>query len=195
MILNTAQWQSITDVGDAAVMLPVAVVLIVWLAAGRAWKLAALNCVVLGIGLGLVTLTKVTYVAWGFGFPKLPLFVISGHAMLATMVLMAASYYLLARRALEWRLGAVFVAFCVGGLVAASRVMVNAHPFPEALVGFMLGAALGAMLVRAAIAARPPTQTPAYLFICLIAVFAISYGQQAPSNRLILDIARKAATL
>jgi membrane-associated phospholipid phosphatase len=195
MVLNLDDWQAITDVGDAAIMLPVAAVVITWLALGRAWKAALLCGAVVVGGMGLVMVSKLGYVVWGLGLPRFNFFVISGHAMLATLVLMLTSHFLAGKapRAVRWPV--VLLAMCTGALVALSRVMVKAHPMSEVVVGFVLGALLGLLIIRCATAIRPSRLLPWHLGVALLPVVMLTYGQQMPSNRLIIELARKIVAL
>ena len=92
-------WTVFTNIGDAAVTLPVAAVCACWIALFNV-KLAFRWIVMLSAGIAIVGASKIFYAGWGISFPASHFRVISGHAMLSTCVWMVA----LALQLQWWRL-------------------------------------------------------------------------------------------
>jgi hypothetical protein len=62
-------WHAFTNIGDAAVTLPVAIVCAGWIAMSNL-RLAFRWGLVLSAGMALVGATKILYAGWGVSFPE-----------------------------------------------------------------------------------------------------------------------------
>jgi hypothetical protein len=60
-------WYSITSLGGAAVTLPLAIAISLWLALGYSWRMAAGWLLLLSVAIGVVTVTKLAFLGWGVG--------------------------------------------------------------------------------------------------------------------------------
>jgi len=139
-------WPAITRLGEAGIVLPVALALGVWLLiSARSVRLASCWFVPLVLAVVLTTVSKVAFLGWGMGIALIDFTGFSGHAMFA-----AAVYPMLAwamTRPLRDRgyhgVQALGLIACYGlaALVAVSRVKIGAHSASEAIAGFGLGAA------------------------------------------------------
>src|SRR5712692_9155992 len=88
-------WMKITGFGGTAVMMPAAAVIVAWLLAGRAWRMALWWCLLFSFGIGIVVATKLAFIGWGIGVRSLDFTGISGHSMRATAVIPVMLYLLL----------------------------------------------------------------------------------------------------
>ena len=78
-------WSEISNIGDAALTLPIALTCAAWLALTD-WRLAARWGVLLAAGMGVVGATKILYAGCGIELARFDFRVISGHTMLSTSV-------------------------------------------------------------------------------------------------------------
>lgn len=138
--------------GDFGLILPLAAVIAVWLAAARAWSLAAWWSVLFALALCMVGLSKIVYLGWGGGWPALSFKSFSGHATGAMAVYPMLFCVMLPEP--HWR-GVGLAAGALGaGLLALLLVAVGEHSPAEAAAGCLLG--LIACLGSLAIAGLPP---------------------------------------
>ncbi|CAH2902644.1 MULTISPECIES: phosphatase PAP2 family protein [Paraburkholderia] len=176
-------WTVFTNIGDAAVTLPVAAVCACWIALFNV-KLAFRWIVMLSAGIAIVGASKIFYAGWGISFPASHFRVISGHAMLSTCVWMVA----LALQLKWWRLPpslGIAAGMGIGALTGVSRLMDLSHTLPEVIAGWILGAIVGLMFLRKALSEQSERARPAWLAASLLFVCALAYGHQAPLQRLI----------
>jgi hypothetical protein len=170
-------WLAVTDLGDAAVTLPLAASLLVYLFLVR-WPRAALSWAAAIVACALaVTALKLTLLSCGGawrGVAASP----SGHAALAAAVYGAvvavAGRQLGRRAAVLLRVTALAVVVAIG----MSRVAVGAHTVPEVLIGMAIGA-LAAAAFHHAIADSPQRSPPAWpwLAAATVAVVMALHGQ------------------
>ncbi|HEX2531385.1 MAG TPA: phosphatase PAP2 family protein [Burkholderiaceae bacterium] len=182
-------WWKITFFGDTVVLLPAALTIAVWLAIGRAWRMAAIWCVLFSVGLTLVAATKIAFVGWGIGIRSLDFTGFSGHAMRATAVIPAMLYLILQRTPRTVRITGVMFGFAVGALISFSRVVVHAHSVSEMVLGAMLGALISIWFIRAStdIPNSPPNRW--LIAFSLAGVFGTSHAQPAPTQHWINGVA------
>jgi membrane-associated phospholipid phosphatase len=176
-------WTVYSNVGDAAVTLPVAIVCAVWIAKTDlrlAWRWAlTLGCAMLPVGA-----SKILYYAWGVSLPLAHFRVISGHTMLSTAVWAVA----LALQLRWWRLPAfpgIVAGLLVGALTGASRVHGHSHSVAEVLVGWIIGTLAAAVFLRAALRVEAKPFSPVWSTLCLLVVSTLAYGHTAPFQELI----------
>ncbi|MEC5406146.1 phosphatase PAP2 family protein [Paraburkholderia sp. MPAMCS5] len=176
-------WNAFTNIGDAAVTLPVAAVCAFWLARFN-FKLACRWVAALAVGVGIVGASKIIYAGWGLSLPGSDFRMISGHAMLSTSVWMVA----LALHAKWWRLPpsiGIVSGLAIGALTGIARVMDLSHSLPEVISGWILGALVGLFFLRAALSAEFERLKPVWSSASILFVCALFYGHQAPLQRLI----------
>ena len=87
-------WGFITDFGDSAVTVPIALAVVAWLLASHAWRGAASWSLLFGAGAFSVFCTKVAYAGWDIGVPQIDFTGVSGHAFTSTSVFTVAGYFL-----------------------------------------------------------------------------------------------------
>jgi hypothetical protein len=147
-------WLAITRWGEAQIMLPVALLLALWLAwRGRLVKLAAAWLLALAGAVGLTVVSKVAFIAYGWGFAPLDYTGISGHSMFAAAIYpvsgVVAVLALGGERAAAWRTAGLAAGIAIALLVGVSRIVIGAHSVIEVALGLGAGglasaAALGA---------------------------------------------------
>jgi membrane-associated phospholipid phosphatase len=131
-------WLLFTRLGEAQLLLPLALAGAAWLAwhggqaaLARRWLLA------LAAAVALTTASKLAFMGWGLGLAAWDFTGFSGHAMCAAAVLPVLAWMGLRGRPWGYGLGLGLAA-----LIAFSRVQVSAHSLSEALSGLVLGAAV-----------------------------------------------------
>jgi membrane-associated phospholipid phosphatase len=176
-------WTIFTNVGDAAVTLPVAVICAIWIAKsdpGLAWRwVVTLSC-----GMLLVGASKILYYAWGLSLPMTHFRVISGHTMLSTAVWVVT----LALQLRWWRLPAfqgIVAGLLLGALTGASRVHGHSHSVSEVLVGWVIGAIAASTFLRVALRVEFGQFQPVWSTLCLVLVSTLTYGHKAPFQDMI----------
>jgi membrane-associated phospholipid phosphatase len=144
-------WQFITRLGEAQILLPVALALSWWVARrSEARPVVQRWLALVAIAALLTTVTKVAFLGWGVGSGALNFTGLSGHAMFAAAVYPPLLYFTAASRSTHWRRAAWLAGYAIALLVAVSRVMVEAHSWSEVVSGFCVGAAAsGSALVMA----------------------------------------------
>jgi len=140
---------ALTQLGDAAVTLPVVTAVLLWLVWQRAWRPAAywlaaasfgtLLTVILKAGFGLPRPLSLYDGSLAFGFP-------SGHAAMS-MVIFGFLAVLTARElSLRGQLAVFSVVALLAGLIAFSRLYLGAHWLSDVLGGLSFGIAWVALL-------------------------------------------------
>lgn len=133
-------WIKFVDIGDTAIMLPMAGAIAAWLVAGRAWKLALCWSVIFSAGLTVVALSKIVFLGWGIGIPLLDFKALSGHAMRTTAVIPVMLYLLLQWSTPIVRAAGILLGIVFGVIMVFCLVAFNFHTVSEAIGGCVLGA-------------------------------------------------------
>jgi membrane-associated phospholipid phosphatase len=176
-------WHAFTNIGDAAVTLPVAIVCAGWIAMSNL-RLAFRWGLVLSAGMALVGATKILYAGWGVSFPEIEFRVISGHTMLATSVWTVTIALLLRSWGLLATVGVVG-GLIVGACTGLARVFDHSHSLSEVAIGWVVGAVVGAVFLRACVNAKLEQFRPMAVTITLLVVSTLAYGHTTPFQRLI----------
>lgn len=174
----------LSNLGDAAFVLPLALVCALWLRSVD-MRLALRWCILLGIGMGFVGLSKILYAGCGFEIAAIQLRMISGHTMLAASIYTVAGGLLMGGFGGGWyRLGAAG-GLALAAAIGASRIMQDAHTPAEVVAGWVLGAAIAALFLARVF--EEPRKMPRALVAGagLLAVSSIAYGHHAPFQRMI----------
>ncbi|RQZ09489.1 phosphatase PAP2 family protein [Burkholderia sp. Bp9031] len=174
-------WTSISHLGDAALIVPLAAVCSAWLATSmHGWRITVSWLMLLGGGMLAVGLTKILYAGCGIEIQTIHFRVISGHTMLAASVWPMA--FLLALHD-GWHVRA-HVALLPGSALAAAvataRVFDHAHTVSEVTTGWIIGTLVTVTLLRwkAAPVLLPWRRSPAAA--SMLAVSSIAYGYSSP---------------
>ena len=140
-------WQNLSLMGSLAVTGPIGVAIAVWLLAGKSWRLTLSWCLLFGLGMALVVMTKVAFIGWGLGFESVEFAGFSGHAMRAAAVFPVAFFLAFRAKGPAARNWALMAGIAVAVLIAVSRVFVMAHSVSEAVTGCVLGLAVAGVFV------------------------------------------------
>ncbi|MEM5342943.1 phosphatase PAP2 family protein [Paraburkholderia azotifigens] len=176
-------WTVYSNVGDAAVTLPVAIVCAIWIAKTDL-RLALRWALTLSLGMLPVGASKIVYYAWDISLPLAHFRVISGHTMLSTAVWAVA----LALQLKWWRLPAfpgIAAGLLLGALTGASRVHGHSHSVAEVLVGWVIGMIAATVFLRTALQVEYKPVRPVWSTFALLAVSTLAYGHTAPFQDLI----------
>lgn len=177
-------WSLISNLGDAALTLPVALACAVWLAVTDR-RLAVRWVVCLAAGMALVGLTKILYAGCGIEFQQFDFRVVSGHTMLATAV-WTVTFSLLWGNGATFRWVAPVAGLSAGAIMGAVRVFEDAHTVSEAIAGWIVGALVALFFLRAR-SARLRLSSPIIAGVGLLLVTSIAYGHRSPIQGLIVE--------
>ncbi|GAB3628868.1 phosphatase PAP2 family protein [Pandoraea terrae] len=184
-----AFWITLTNFGGAAVTVPAAAAVTVWLAIGRVWRMALIWALLFVGGALLVVTTKVLFLGWGIGIRALDFTGISGHAMQAAALFPTMAYLVLQDRSQRIRLGGVALALLFSAGVAASRVALAAHSVSEAVAGCVVGFAVSAAFIYLTRKLDTPKLRMLPVALSLFALVAFLHGESVPTQRWITDVA------
>jgi PAP2 superfamily len=176
-------WNVFSNIGDAAVTLPVAALCAGWIALYDV-RLALRLVGALAAGVAIVGATKILYAGWGISIPAADFRVISGHTMLSTSVWMVA----LALQLKWWRqppVAGVVAGMAIGACTGISRLMNLSHSLPEVFSGWILGVLVAAFFLRAAGNIELERFRPVWSTLSLLLVSMLAYGHEAPFEYLI----------
>ncbi|WP_395062713.1 phosphatase PAP2 family protein [Paraburkholderia silvatlantica] len=182
-------WYSITNLGGAGLTLPLALAIALWLMVGYSWRMAASWVLVLGLAIGLVTLTKIAFLGWGVGVRELDFTGISGHAMLSTAVYPVAFFLMLQGTPSFVRAAGVTIGLAVGLAVALSRVVLDAHSPSEAVTGCVVGALTALVFARYWWQAQAQRISAAVVALSLTALTVALHNVHVPTHRWVTNIA------
>jgi hypothetical protein len=129
----------ITGLGDAALLLPAAALLLLYLVRTRSWRAATGWVAVLTLCAGLTVVAKMVFHACGGQFPALDIRSPSGHTSLSTTFYGCGALMLSAHQSWGRRLAALLASVGLSVAIAASRVALHAHTTEEAAAGFAIG--------------------------------------------------------
>ncbi|WP_028202955.1 phosphatase PAP2 family protein [Paraburkholderia nodosa] len=182
-------WYSITNLGGAGLTLPLALAIALWLMVGYSWRMTASWVLVLGLAIGLVTLTKIAFLGWGVGVRELDFTGISGHAMLSTAVYPVAFFLMLQGAPSFVRAAGVTIGLAVGLAVALSRVVLDAHSPSEAVTGCVVGALTALVFARYWWQAQAQRISAAVVALSLAALTIALHNVHVPTHRWVTNIA------
>ena len=183
-------WTAITNLGDAAVMIPAVGAIGLWLCWLRAWGLAARWFLLVGLAVGAVVATKLAFLGWGIGSEALDFTGISGHSTLATSVMPILAALLASTGPRGARLAAMSAGYALGVLIAASRAVLHFHSLSEIAAGCIVGG-LVVLLLASRIGALPAPRYASILPLAtaLMVIMLCADGDRAPSDHLLRQAA------
>ncbi len=169
--------QSLTNFGDAAVLLPVAAVMFLWLFSMVGRRQALMWGLALLVAGGGTALLKIFFFACGS--PGAALESPSGHASMSTLVygglaLVAGSESEAWPRVAAGAAGAALVV-----AIALSRVALGTHSVSEVAVGLVIGAAALGIFAHSYLAGRPVGRHVWPLFVAAAILAALLHGSSA----------------
>ena len=175
-------WNAISDFGDAAVTLPLAVGCAIWIASSDR-RLAAYWLIFLAAGVALVGTTKILYAGCGVEVDENGFRILSGHTMLLSAVWMICIALFLRRAGLA-SVG-ITLGLTSSALIGAARVFEEAHTVSEVIAGWLLGSTVALVFVRALEKSHVRLRGTAVAAASLLLVSGIAYGHHAPFQSLI----------
>jgi membrane-associated phospholipid phosphatase len=175
-------WNAISNFGDAAVTLPLAVGCALWVAACDR-RVAAYWLIFLSVGMAIVGATKILYAGCGIEIRDIGFRVVSGHTMLSSAV-WTTCIALFLRRAGLMSVG-VTLGLVSGAIIGAARVFEEAHTLSEVVAGWALGSAIALIFVRSLEKSRIKLRGTAVAASSLLLVSGVAYGHHAPLQTLI----------
>lgn len=172
-------WHSLTRLGEALILLPAALLLMVWLVRVHDTRKALCWLGAVIVAAFLTTVTKIAFLGWGVGIAAFDFTGVSGHTMFA-----AAIYPLLARTAVgtskrHWQQLATAGGVLLALLIGVSRVMVHAHSWSEVIAGLAVG--FGATAVAMMLARVPHSRPPRWVLAC-VALWLAAMPATAPAS-------------
>lgn len=141
-------WSTLLHLGDIELTLALAAAISAWLLTARAWRMAFWWSALFALGIGVVTASKVAFMAWGLTLHSLDFKAISGHATGVTAVFPTLLYLLAQTRGAPAQAAAIAAGLLLGCLMAALLVALDEHSVAEALAGWLVGAAVSLGAIR-----------------------------------------------
>ncbi|RQR37408.1 phosphatase PAP2 family protein [Burkholderia sp. Bp9142] len=174
-------WTAVSDLGDAAMTLPLAVVCIAWLTRSTAGRHHAASwALMLAAGMALVGATKMLYAGCGIQIRAIDFRVISGHTMLAAAVWPMTCVLALSGGAQLRASASLSLGLALGALIGVARVFDDAHTPSEVVAGWVVGSTVALAFVWRHGAPRVDARYRALVAGSLLAVSAVAYGRHAP---------------
>jgi membrane-associated phospholipid phosphatase len=173
---------ALTEFGDAAVTLPLAAAICLWLVlsgAGRAAGWWAVSIVLCG---GVTAVSKVFF--WGCP-PISDLHSPSGHTSLSTLVYGATTLIAAFEGGDRRRPVAIAAGFGLVLAIGVSRLLLDAHSVPEVLLGWLIGGAALALFGWEYRRCRPPDARLAPLLVGIAVLASLMHGQQLHAEELL----------
>jgi membrane-associated phospholipid phosphatase len=182
-------WVHVTELGDSAVLLPLALVIVLWLRV-HCWRVAAVWAALFCVDGAVVVLSKLLFMGWGLHPAGLDFTGLSGHSALSMLVFPTLGQLLGAGRRASLRWALPLLGALLAAAIVVSRVKTHFHTPIEAALGGLWGAGLAIValwhLPRERINIhRGAWFLPAAILLPLI----LSYGQIFPSYKLLENIA------
>lgn len=169
----------ITELGDAAVTLPLALTIVFWLLWRRAWRDALYWLGALGFGMIAVTIIKLmsqvprpVSLYSGAEFYSFP----SGHATMSTVIYGLLAVFIASSLRPNWRWPVYACATLIIIAISFSRLYLGAHWLADVTAGLALGTSGIALLAMAYTRHRSMPVSGAGLPIVAVLVFLVSAG-------------------
>lgn len=168
-------WHLITRLGEAEIVLPVALLGALALALRPNRRRRALGWLLfIGISAAITTVSKVAFIGWGLGWATINFTGVSGHAMFATAIYPLLLRTLLGGNTQPRQRLALALGCALALLVGVSRVIVGAHAWSEVLAGWLLGAA-ATCAVLALVETEDFAWRPLWPFLPVMPIMSIAF--------------------
>jgi membrane-associated phospholipid phosphatase len=178
----TAFLATVTDFGDAAVLLPLAGIIPLWLLAMRQSRAALWWGVAVALCAGGIAVLKIYFYACP---PLAALHSPSGHTSLSTLVYGAIAL-IVAMEAARWQRVLIYGAGATVILaIAISRVLLGAHSPLEASFGLVVGLVTLAIFAQAYLAHRPAEISLRPLLVSAALLLVVLHGQELHAEELL----------
>jgi membrane-associated phospholipid phosphatase len=191
-------WQVLTRLGEAQILIPAAVLMVLLLTARSETRRFAFNWMVLTtVATVITTASKLAFLGWGYGLAELNFTGFSGHAMFAAAIYPVLALAVVPGDSQGGRKFALALGCALALMVALSRIMVGAHSGSEVLAGLLLGGTASALAIRLASLPSPRVHP---VFPVMLVVWFLWVPFKMPSSqthswvtRLALDLSGHAA--
>lgn len=185
-------WSSVTALGDSAVLLPCASLMLLSLCVapptrGLAWRWAALFLAVAG----LVAASKLIFMSWGWGIRRLDFIGLSGHSAMASIVWPSLIGLLCGHAPRRWRLAAWATGLLLALLVAVSRLMLHVHSTAEVISGLIVGATAALAFLFRYDTRWQLSRIRWLLGVSILVILPLVYGHRFPSERILRVVAQQ----
>jgi membrane-associated phospholipid phosphatase len=182
-------WQFLTDFGDTAVTVPLAILVLGVLLAAKQLRLAiGWGLVIIGVAAATAGL-KLAFTVCGYKLAGSGVMSPSGHTAMSVAVYGGLAAVVAASRNGRGRAAVIAMAGVFTIAIALSRIIVGYHTPIEVAVGLMVGvAALGAMTLVAA-RYRAEHLPLGWLVAGALVVFVLFHGARWPAERAIHRLA------
>jgi len=182
-------WWFLTDFGDSAVTLPLALAVALALAAGRRWRAVVLWIGCIGFAGAATGSLKLLMKACHAPLSDTALVAPSGHTAMSLTVYGGLAL-LVARHLPDWRGRlALLAAAVLAPAIGVSRVVIGAHTVAEVAAGSAVGL-LALLVLHLLLPRQDPFALPlAWLAAALAVVLAASHGEHWPIEELLRDLA------
>ncbi|AZN35161.1 phosphatase PAP2 family protein [Iodobacter ciconiae] len=132
-------WFSITRLGEAGLLLPLALALLLGLALMRAHSLCAQFALRLLLATIITLASKIAFFAAGLGISAIDFIGFSGHTLLSTAILPVLSGWVLVNKEGYFSKPGIALGLFIAAIIGWSRLEVNAHSSSEVITGWLLG--------------------------------------------------------
>jgi len=189
---NLHLWQLFTRLGEAQILLPLALAGMLWLFVVGEQRAMVLRW---GSALAAATLltlaSKVAFFGWGIGSAEWDFTCFSGHAMFSAAVLPVLCWVVGLRLGRAGQQMLLLLGLLLAGAIGYSRLEVHAHSVSEVVSGFVLGASVSAFALYGVDSVRkgPPLYVPLGLLICL--AFSPTHAPAARAHDWVLQLSVK----
>ncbi|MFH1817544.1 MAG: VTT domain-containing protein [Pseudomonadota bacterium] len=185
---------ALTELGDAAVTLPVVAAVLLWLVWKRAWRPAVYWLAAASFGAALTVILKA-----GFGLPRpLPMYdgsiafgFPSSHAAMSIVIFGFLAVLAARELSLRGQLAVYSVVVLLAGLIAFSRIYLGAHWLSDVLGGLSFGVAWVALLGIAYLR-RPAPAVAAHGLLAAASIALIAAAVVHAANQRDADAVRYA---
>ncbi|NNM73671.1 phosphatase PAP2 family protein [Enterovirga aerilata] len=182
---------ALSAAGDTALLAPVSLALLIYLAALRRWEEARAFAVSLALGLAATLAAKLLFKACGGTISAFDISSPSGHASFSAVVYGSLAAMVAARRPAWLALTLACAAALLVAGIGVSRAALDVHSWPEVVLGWLIGAAAVTVFVALRRRSDRPALSPVPMAIGLAAAIFIVDGRHISAEHQIGRIARK----
>ena len=169
-------WVFITDCGDSAVTVPLALLVFVFLFAAGQQRLACFWAIAIGGAAVVIGTLKLVFGACGAGIPGNHIVSPSGHTAMSTAVYGALALAVGSRLPSSRRYAIYAAAGAAAIGIALSRVVLHEHNVPEIIVGWIVGAGAVALFAAALGRQAAPPLPLGWMVLCGVILVALLHG-------------------
>jgi membrane-associated phospholipid phosphatase len=178
---------ALTDFGDAAVLLPLSVVILVWLLSDNSRRVVGSWVIAVSLCVATTALLKI----YLYACPPAPDFVSpSGHSSLSVLIYGAIALVIAAEQRGWLRAVVVLAGGSLIVTIAGSRLWLNAHSAPEVAIGIVIGVATLALFADHYLRFRTGGRRVRPIILSVIVVAAIFHGQEPRAEAFLQTISR-----